>query len=428
MRSGRWSSGSVERCPGGCSARESVSLSIVQNGGSRSTARDFSATELYTGRMRIDELLRALIACNSISSVNAELDQGNRAVVDLLANWAADLGFRVEIQPLADPRKANLIATLGQGPGGLVLAGHADTVPCNPELWRSDPFVLETDEQHYRGLGVCDMKGFFALALAAAKGFASRRLREPLILLATADEETSMAGAQALVEAGRPRARAALIGEPTGMKPVAAHKGILVEKLRISGRSGHSSDPERGANALHTLHRALGALRELAQDLGNRGRDPRFVVDHATLNLGCARAGDNPNRICGHADLGFEIRPLPGVDLGALREELEALLLPLGEADGTGVEIDHLIVPPFEAPEDSPLVAVCEELTGYRREAVAFATEAPYLHQLGLDVTVLGPGDIDQAHQPDESLPRARVQPMVELLEALIARRCLGPV
>lgn len=407
-------------------ASGSGSPSIVQNDGPRSTARDLSAAGLYTGHMRIEDRLRALVARNSISSVNAELDQGNRAVVDLLANWAEDLGFRVEIQPLADPRKANLIATLGQGPGGLVLAGHADTVPCDAGLWHSDPLVLETDEQHYRGLGVCDMKGFFALALAAAEQFSHRKLREPLILLATADEETSMAGARHLVDAGRPRARRALIGEPTGMKPVAAHKGILVEKLRISGRSGHSSDPERGANALHTLHRALGVLRELAREMAGRGRDPRFAVDHTTLNLGCVRAGDNPNRICGHADLGFEIRPLPGVDLGALREELEALLLPLGEADGTGVAIDHLMVPPFEAPEDSPLVAVCEELTGYRREAVAFATEAPYLHQLGLDVTVLGPGDIDQAHQPDESLPRERLQPMVALLEALIARSCLA--
>lgn len=376
--------------------------------------------------MQIDDRLRALVACDSTSSVNPELDRGNRAVIDLLANWATDLGFAVEIQPLADPRKANLIATLGRGPGGLVLAGHADTVPCDPQQWRGDPFVLRADDQCYRGLGVCDMKSFFALALAAAERCADRRLREPLILLATADEESSMAGAQALVAAGRPRARCALIGEPTGMRPVAAHKGILVEKLRIRGRSGHSSDPARGANALHTLHRALGVLRELAEELAQRGRNPGFAVDHTTLNLGCARAGDNPNRICCHAELGFEIRPLPGVDLDALRTELEARLLPLGAADGTGVELDHLIVPPFQAPDDSPLVALCEELTGFRREAVAFATEAPYLRQLDLDVAVLGPGDIDQAHQPDESLPRARVAPMVALLEALIARRCLA--
>lgn len=376
--------------------------------------------------MDITERLRALIACNSISSVNAELDQGNRGVVDLLANWAADLGFAVEIQPLADPRKANLIATLGHGPGGLVLAGHTDTVPCDPALWRSDPFVLTDDEQGYRGLGVCDMKSFFALALAAAERFTRSPLREPLILLATADEESSMAGAQALVAAGRPRARRALIGEPTGMVPVAAHKGILVERLRIRGQSGHSSDPERGANALHTLHRALGVLRDFAAELAARSRDPRFAVAHSTLNLGCARAGDNPNRICGHAELGFEIRPLPGVDLEALRAELEQRLLPLGEADGTGVEIEHLLVPPFAAPDDSPLVALCEELTGHARGAVAFATEAPYLGALGLDVTVLGPGDIAQAHQPDETLPRARIAPMVALLERLIARSCLG--
>ena len=388
--------------------------------------QDFAAAAPYTAPMDITERLRALIACNSVSSVNAELDQGNRGVIDLLANWAADLGFAVEIQPLADPRKANLIATLGQGPGGLVLAGHADTVPCEPALWRSDPFVLQADDACYRGLGVCDMKGFFALALAAAERCARSRLGEPLILLATADEESSMAGAQALVAAGRPHARRALIGEPTGMKPVAAHKGILVERLRIRGRSGHSSDPERGANALHTLHRALGVLRDFARELAARGRDPRFAVDHSTLNLGCARAGDNPNRICGHAELGFEIRPLPGVDLEALRAELEERLLPLGEADGTGVAIDHLIVPPFAAAEDSALVALCEELTGHARTAVAFATEAPYLRALGLDVTVLGPGDIDQAHQPDESLPRARVAPMVDLLETLIARSCLA--
>src|SRR5690554_533878 len=174
--------------------------------------------------MNIQQMLEALIRANSISSVLPAVDQGNREVIELLAHWLEDLGFRIEIMPLADPRKANLIATLGTGPGGLVLSGHTDTVPCDEELWRQDPFALTKRDNRFYGLGTADMKSFFALAIEAARSVVGQDLRQPLIILATADEESSMAGAKALAEAGRPRARCAVIGEPTGLRPITLHK------------------------------------------------------------------------------------------------------------------------------------------------------------------------------------------------------------
>src|SRR5690606_32960929 len=259
----------------------------------------------------------------------------------------------------------------------------------------------------------------------AAREFSAADLQQPLIILATADEESSMAGAKALAAAGRPRARCAVIGEPTGLKPITMHKGIMVEKLVIAGRSGHSSNPALGANAMHTLQRVLTELVTFQQELKARYRDPLFAVDYPTLNLGCVHGGDNPNRICGHCELGFEIRPLPGMDMDELQRLLAARLLPLGRDNGTGVTLSHYQVPAFSAARTSDLVAVCEKLTGHSAEAVAFATEAPYLHDLGMDVVVLGPGDIDQAHQPDEFLALERINPMVATLRALIAHYCL---
>ena len=376
--------------------------------------------------MDITDKLKALIAVNSISSVNPVIDQGNRQLIELLANWFEPLGFEVEIIPLADPRKANLIATLGSGSGGLVLAGHTDTVPCDEQLWQQDPFALRETDDRYYGLGVCDMKGFFAMVLAAVQTFRDKEPTKPLIILATADEESSMAGAKALVESGKPSARYALIGEPSGMRPITSHKGIVVEKLRIVGRSGHSSNPALGQGTMPTLHRVLGELLSLQQELKERYKNPLFAVDYPTLNLGCINAGDNPNRICGHSDLGFEIRPLPGMDLDALKTELEARLLPLGKPEGVSVTMEHLLVPPYQADTNSELVARCEKLTGYRSEVVAFATEAPYLQQLGMDVLVMGPGDIDQAHQPNEYLERKRIDPMIRILEQLIAHYCFS--
>lgn len=376
--------------------------------------------------MTIEQMLKALIQANSISSVLPAIDQGNREVIDLLAHWLKDLGFNVEIMPLADPRKANLIATLGSGPGGLVLAGHTDTVPCDDTLWQQNPFALTERDNRFYGLGTADMKGFFALIIEAVKSFQGMALQQPLIVLATADEESSMSGAKALAAAAKPQARCAVIGEPTGLKPITMHKGIMVEKLVIQGRSGHSSNPALGNNAMHTLQKVLSELLAFQAELKASYRDPLFAVSYPTLNLGCVHGGDNPNRICGHCELGFEIRPLPGMDMVELQRLLEGRLLSLGQDNGTAVSLSHYAVPAFSAARTTDLVALCEKLTGHSAEAVAFATEAPYLDELGMDVVVLGPGDIDQAHQPDEYLGLERINPMVETLRQLIGHYCLG--
>lgn len=377
----------------------------------------------------LHDMLARLIAIPSISSVNPRFDQGNRALIDEIAGWMEAAGFAVEIIPLPGrPNKANLIATLGQGAGGLVLAGHTDTVPCDPELWNHDPFRLTEADGRLYGLGTSDMKSFIALALEAARGLHARELKQPLIILATADEESSMAGAEALVKLGRPKARHAVIGEPTGLKPIRMHKGVMMEAIRIRGQSGHSSDPSLGANALEGMQQALSALLDWRGELQRCHCNPLFHVPVPTMNLGYIHGGDNPNRICGHCELHIDIRPLPGMNMLELRDMLRERLQQAVTPPGLALSVEPLFpgTAPMETPADAELVKVAEQLTGQTAGAVAFGTEAPYLRELGMDVVVLGPGDIAQAHQPDEYLALERIPPTLELLRRLIQRFCLS--
>jgi acetylornithine deacetylase len=373
-------------------------------------------------------MFRALIAAPSVSSVSPEWDQSNEGVIDALAGWCESAGFRVE--KLAVPGHAgkfNLVATAGSGPDGLVFSGHTDTVPCDPPLWSSDPFTLVERDGRLYGLGTSDMKGFFALVLQAVEGLDLRRLRQPLVLLATADEESSMCGAKALVDAGRRLGRHAVIGEPTGLRPVRMHKGIAMEALRLHGRAGHSSDPALGVNALEGMHEAITEILAWREELQQRYRDPLFAVPVPTLNLGHIHGGDNPNRICGQCELHFDIRPLPGMDLDELRAEFDRRLG--ARLAGRGLRLERFSlfegIPAMETPEVAAIVQAGERLTGHAAEAVAFGTEGPYLNALGMQTIVLGPGDIDQAHQPDEYLALDRIAPTVEILRGLIREFCL---
>ena len=372
------------------------------------------------------EMMRALVAIPSVSSADARFDQGNRDVIDRLASWLEPLGFRIEVVPVsASGHKADLIATLGTGEGGLALAGHTDTVPWDPGRWTTDPFTLTEREGHLYGLGTADMKGFFAVALDAIRQLDPRTLSVPLTIVATADEESTMAGAEALSALGRPRARWVVIGEPTGLVPVRMHKGVSLQRLVLRGRSGHSSDPTGGASALDGMHAVLSALYELRAELATRHPHPGFVPPYPTLNVGAIHGGDSANRICGECVLAFDMRPVPGMDLAvvraALRERVERAVA------GRGLELELSFetgVPPFETSVTSEIVRVTEELTGHEAGSVAFGTEGPFFQRLGADTVVLGPGDISVAHQPDEHVSIAELARATGLVRELVARKC----
>jgi acetylornithine deacetylase len=377
---------------------------------------------------RIIDQLRQLVSTPSVSSTDPNWDQGNRAVIDLLAGWLSHMGFDTEIQEVTPGGgKANLIATRGSGPGGLVLAGHTDTVPFDEGRWGSDPLGLTERNNRLYGLGSTDMKGFFPLALAAAARFADADFQQPLILLATADEESSMDGARALAAAGRPKARAAIIGEPTSLVPVRMHKGIMMEAVRITGQSGHSSNPALGNSALEGMHAVMGDLVAFRAEMAERYGNPLFDVAYPTLNLGHIHGGDSPNRICGRSELHFDLRMTPGGSNTEVREDIRKRLTRIGEQRGLAIELHSLIqdVSPFEESATSELVQLAKTLTGHDAIAVAFATEAPFLQELGMETIVMGPGSIDQAHQPDEFLPLDQVRPCIDLLERFIRHYCL---
>lgn len=374
--------------------------------------------------------LAQLVALPSISCAINEWDMSNRAVIECLANWFNELNFTTRIQEIA-PGKFNLIAVLGQDnsneKGGLILSGHSDTVPYDANKWQSDPFTLVQKNDKLYGLGATDMKGFFPIIVEAVKAFAGKSPKHPLIVLATADEESSMAGARALMEQGIGfKPKAAIIGEPTNLVPIHMHKGIMIESIRVEGKSGHSSNPALGKSALEGMNEVMNSLLSLRSELQLRYRNPGFAVQTPTINLGCIHGGDGANRICASCELHFDVRLLPGMDTDELRHSIRQRLQPIAETRQVDIVLSSLFdeVKPFHEPLTSELVAICEELTGHRSQSVAFATEAPFIQQLGAQTLVLGAGSIDQAHQPDEFIPLDQLAPAAKILQTLIQRYC----
>lgn len=236
-----------------------------------------------------------------------------------------------------------------------------------------------------------------------------------------------MCGAKALTEMQRNLGRHVMIGEPTGLKPIRMHKGIAMESIRLIGQAGHSSNPDLGVSALEGMHRVIADILQWRQSIQQRYRNPAFEVEVPTLNLGHIHGGDNPNRICGACELQFDLRPLPGMHLDELRQELRERLDNLFSAS----PLEWQLIPLFEGIEametaaDAPIVQTLERLTGYPAGAVAFGTEGPYMNQMGMETVICGPGYIDQAHQPDEYLPLEHIQPGIKLIQSLIAKFCL---
>ena len=373
------------------------------------------------------KLYRDIIAIPSISSTDPAWDQSNQGVIQLLADWFSQLGFTIEITPIADlPGKFNLVATLGSGEGGLLLAGHTDTVPFDAGRWSKDPFTVTEENNRLYGLGTIDMKGFFAFIAIALQELDLTQLKKPLRILATADEEPTMAGARAIAEAHTIKPDYAVIGEPTGLVPVMMHKGHMSESIRVTGKSGHSSDPANGVNAIEIMHKVLGKLTLLQQDLKEKYHNNHFKVPYPTLNFGAIHGGDSPNRICGACELQIDLRPIPGVSPQELIGLLEEQLSELHACHPGCLHISHMHepIPPYACAEASPLIKEAELATGLAAESVNYCTEAPFVQQLGCDTLVLGPGHITQAHQPDEYLDLSFVKPTKEVLQHLVRRFC----
>ncbi|MCG8708325.1 acetylornithine deacetylase [Brenneria sp. 4F2] len=372
------------------------------------------------------ELYRALIATPSISATDSTLDQSNQALINLLAGWFTDLGFHVEVQPVPGTRhKFNMLARIGEGKGGLLLAGHTDTVPFDDGRWTRDPFTLTEQDNKLYGLGTADMKGFFAFILDSLRDIDPTTLSKPLYVLATADEETTMAGAKYFAASTQVRPDCAIIGEPTSLQPVRAHKGHMSSAIRIQGQSGHSSDPARGVNAIELMHDAISHLLVLRKTLQDRYHNAAFAIPYPTMNLGHIHGGDAPNRICACCELHMDIRPLPGMTLNDLHGVLSDALAPVSQRWPGRLTIGelHPPIPGYECPVDDHLVSVVEKLLGRQTEVVNYCTEAPFLQEI-CPTLVLGPGSIDQAHQPDEFLDTAFIKPTRALISQMIKHFC----
>jgi len=378
------------------------------------------------------DMMRALIGTPSVSSTSTLHDQSNLPVIHLLADWLENIGFSVDIHPLAQQtNKANLIATLGPkypGANGLVLSGHTDTVPYDDKQWQQDPFTLTEKDDKFFGLGSTDMKSFFAFAIEVAKNIDAKKLKRPLTILATADEESAMSGAQALLKEQLSHCKYAIIGEPTYLTPVRMHKGVMMESLVVTGLAGHSSNPHLGASATEGMHQVVNELLKWRQILQKKHQNQAFEVSIPTLNIGSIHGGDNPNRICSHCETQIDIRPLPGMDIDALRADLQQRLkyiLP----ESSQLKLTHRPifcgVPPFETPAQSRLSQTLETITQQTAQAVAFGTEAPYLTRLGLETIIIGPGSINQAHQANEFISAHQIEPYCEILQKLIYKFCI---
>ena len=370
-------------------------------------------------------MIAELIATPSVSCLHADLDMSNRDVINKIAEWSERLGFEVEIQPV-DEGKSNLIARAGYGSDGLVLSGHTDTVPCDPTLWSSDPFeARETDDRIY-GLGSCDMKSFLALALNASSSVNLANLKRPLTIVATADEESTMNGARLIADNGKKLGRFCIIGEPTGLSPVRQHKGSLTMSVEFVGQSGHASDPSLGNNALEGMYHLMTALFAYRERIEGQYNDPAFTIPTPTMNLGHIHGGDNSNRICGACTLLIDIRFLPSMTYAALQSDLEQMA---GEiASARDLEVHTKTFGEGRAmntDEASEIAQYLTHLTGKRTGSAAFGTEAPYFNAMQTETIVIGPGSINQAHQPDEFLPLAQIDPTINMLKSLIDRFCL---
>jgi acetylornithine deacetylase len=366
---------------------------------------------------------RALVLLERLVAFDTTSHLSNLGLIDWVTNYLEENGVASQRVASDDGAKSGLLALVGPvAEGGVVLSGHTDVVPVAGQPWTSDPFTLTRRGERLYGRGTCDMKGFVALALAAVPDLLAGPLKRPAILALSYDEEIGCLGAPRLIEAlGRlaPHPVAVVVGEPTSMEVVGGHKGVAAFAVTVRGREAHSSQPHRGVSAVMVAATLMAALVDLAQALEDAA-DPAsaFEPKGATLTIGQVAGGTAANILARDCMFVFDLRTLPGQDPQVLLADFFALAASLDASikasvpDG-GVAIETRAgVPSFAAHPGGPAEVLARRLAGDNgpRRAVSFAAEAGQFQDAGFSTVLIGPGSIDQAHQPDEFIDIAQME------------------
>lgn len=378
-------------------------------------------------RQAVQTQLAALVGFPTVSR------DSNLALIDYAESWLMKHGAVCERIASDDGSKANLLARIGPAvAGGVVLSGHTDVVPVAGQDWHSDPFVLTPgDDDRLYGRGTCDMKGFIACALAMVPEWAQADLQRPIYLALSYDEEVGCLGAPRMIErllAQHPRPAAVIVGEPTLMQPVVAHKGSTNLRTTVTGKAAHSSQIDQGVSAIHLAARLVTAIEDIMADLRAEGCvDEAFNIAHSTLHVGRIQGGIAINVMAPECHFDWEIRHLPTDHFEALLARVEARAGALVAEHGKGlaevsVRTERLTatVPPLANRDNGAALALCNRLIGeLPTEQVAYATEAGQFQQAGLPTVICGPGSIRQAHQPDEFVALDQLDACTAFLNAL---------
>jgi acetylornithine deacetylase len=370
--------------------------------------------------------LRSLVA-HDTTSLTPNLDLVDH-VVDVVHGMAA----AVDVLPCEDGTRANVVARFGpDDPDGVVLSGHTDVVPVAGQVWHSDPFELVEDGDRLVARGTTDMKGFIACLLDVVPALAAADLQVPVWLALSHDEEIGAVGAEPLAawlaERPDPPTRV-VVGEPTSMGVVHAHKSVRGHVATFRGRGGHSSQPQGGANALRAMVLLAAHIDELAQQ-EREHRDERFDPPYTTFNLAMASAGTALNIIPDHAELTFEYRALPDRDGPELADGIEAyareVVLPQLRATAPEASFDLAtqgILPALRPDNAAAAEALVRSVLGAGQPAgtAPFGTDAARFQDVGMSAVVCGPGDIAIAHRPNEWIARDQLAACREFLLDLV--------
>lgn len=373
------------------------------------------------------DLVRTLIAFDTTSRGS------NLALIDYVQELLEGAGARCRRSFDETRIKANLFASFGpEDHGGYVLSGHTDVVPVDGQDWSSDPFKAEIRGDKLFGRGACDMKGFIGVALALVPDIARAKLKRPIHFALSYDEEVGCAGVRGLLDdlkASDIRPALAIVGEPTEMKVVGAHKAGAVLHTHCHGREGHSSAPEKGANAVMMAGEFVKMLDDVWNDL-RADADPRFDPPHTTVQANMISGGSAVNILGRDALVTWEYRALPDRDASKIVEMVRAradtTILPKYRARAAEAAFTtklHAAYPGLVLDETSPAIALAREVTGANQvEAVAYGTEAGHFQRAGIPAVICGPGSIDQAHKPDEFCALSEFEACEVFLRKVIAK------